>query len=557
MGSRQQITDGNETRGGSLVLLLHAHLPYCRKPKHPVSLEENWFFEALTECYLQLVRVLDRLERDGITPCLTLSLSPTLICLLGDQSLLDQYRRRLALAEKIAERDAQSGEFQEAAARQARFFAETRHTWEERCGGDPLGVFREYAETGRIELATTAATHAFLPAYQARPHIVESQIRVGIDCFEKTFEHRPGFFWLPECGYFPGIETMLEAAGVRAFGLESHAITRARPAPERGVRSPLRCPNGLVGFGRDEAISRLVWSAAEGYPGHPDYREFHRDRIHELPESILGEWLRETGVRLPAGLKYWRVTGPEQEKALYDARAAAARAREHAEHFLEVVRRADRDDGGNPDDGIRFAPFDAELFGHWWFEGPLWLEELFRALSRQNELVPVTATEAVAGCHRPAEGCPAPSSWGDRGDNSHWINRETDWIYPILFEADHRLRKLLQRHGGAPGNSPEGRALRQACRTFLLAQASDWPFMIRAGTAADLAVRHMEGLLGRLRRLLADLEDGRIDRKFLSECEATDRAFPELKVDHFTPARHAGSGSPEKSASIQPRRQTL
>ncbi len=536
MRNKEEHAELDGPRNASLVLLLHAHLPYCRRPDHPGSLEENWFFEALTESYLPFVRMLDRLQSDGVAARLTLSLSPTLLCLLRDEHLLKRYRDRLAAVEKIARREARTGDFKDAAGWQASFFEETLRTWDGRCGGDLLAVLREYADAGRIELATTAATHAFLPAFQGRPDIVETQVRVGLDMFEDIFGFLPSFFWLPECGYFPGLETPLKAAGIRAFGLEHHGITRARPPSETGVHAPLRCPNGVVALARDREISRRVWSAREGYPGHPHYREFHRDRIHELPESALGEWMVESGVRLPSGLKYWRVSEPGREKAFYDPKAASKQAEEHAEHFLNELRKVARAHGSATPAPLWFAPFDAELFGHWWFEGPIWLESLFRAMATQDTVVAVSASEAAARYVRCPQGIPAPSSWGNRGDYSQWINRETDWIYPVLFDSHSRLMKLIEhRADGAATGSPYDRALRQTARTLLLAQASDWPFMMTTGTAADLANNQMERLFSRLERLCADLENGTIDSSFLCECEALDGAFPGLRLDRFTP----------------------
>jgi len=529
-----------------LAILLHAHLPDGRRPDQPASLEETWFFEALTESYLPLVRMLDRLAADRIPARFTLSLSPTLIGMLADAALRERYRRRLAATAELAARDVQAsaGRQREVADWHARFFRETGELFDDRCRGDVLRVLAEFHRAGLIELATTAATHAFLPAHQAHPPTVRAQVGVGLDTFAGVFGFRPAFFWLPECGYYPGLEALLGACGVRVFGLESHGVTQAEPPPPAGVRAPVRCPGGQLALGRDSEISRRVWSATEGYPGHPAYREFHRDRIHSLEAARVTGWPGDGAHRLPAGLKYWRVTGPGLDKDWYDAPAAAARARLDAQDFVTRLAAAPETAG------VWFAPFDAELFGHWWFEGPVWLEEVFRVLARESTVAPVTATAAADG-GAAATAVPAASSWGQAGDNSYWVNRETAWLYPQLHAAARRLEALLVKWGGdAPvagsgrnatmasrplgeGRDLEGRALRQAARTLLLAQASDWAFLIRAGTAADAAVAGVSGLLERFAGLCAGLETGAVDATALRRCEQTDLAFPDLDLKWF------------------------
>jgi 1,4-alpha-glucan branching enzyme len=512
-----------------LVVLLHAHLPDCRRPENPASLEETWFFEALTESYLPLVRLLDRLAHDGIAARLTLSLSPTLLCMLGDPALRERYRQRLAATEQLAERDAHAsgGGQGEVAAWHARFFREMGELFETRCRGDVLRVLGEFQAAGLVELATTAATHAFLPAHQAHPPTVRAQVGVGLDTFAGVFGSRPAFFWLPECGYYPGFEAVGGACGIRGFGLESHGVTQAHPPPPRGVRAPLRCPGGVLALGRDGEISRRVWSATEGYPGHPDYREFHRDRIHTMDETMIAAWPGGAAHRLPAGLKYWRVTGPQEEKAWYDPAAAAACARTHARDFVSRLAAAPEETG------IWFAPFDAELFGHWWFEGPLWLEEVFRQLAGEKTVAPETATAAAEGWTAPPAARPAASSWGQAGDYSYWVNRDTAWLYPQLHAAARRLEILVTRWGNSPAVSREGRALRQAARTLLLTQASDWPFLIKAGTAGEAALERVTGLLARLAGLCAALEAGTVEEAALRRCELTDLAFPHLDLRWF------------------------
>ncbi len=506
----------------TFVLLLHAHLPDCRRPDHPASLEEAWFFEALAECHLPLIAALDRLVADRVPVRITLSLSPTLLGMLRDRELLARARARFAATEALARRDAARLEWsaREVALWHADFFARARRDLDERCGGDPAAVYAEFSRAGVLEPATTAATHAFLPAHQDEPAIARAQLGVGLDAFAAVFGKRPEFVWLPECGFHPGLDEVLAGLGVRAFAVESHAITQALPAPPRGVRTPVRCPSGVAALGRDPGLSRLVWSAREGYPGHADYREFHHDRIHELPEAEVAAWLEGPAHRLPSGLKYRRVDRGDAPKRLYDPERAAAQAREHARDFVGRLR-------GDATGGIRFVPFDAELFGHWWFEGPLWIEALFRELATCGGVAASTVSGAIARAGTLPEAMPAASTWGRDGDNAFWVGPETAWLYPQLARAWDRLRRSIRDRPG------EVRALRQAARTLLLAQASDWPFLISAGAAAEAGEGRLRDLLGRLDGLLDGLERGDLDPGELARCEALDPAFPDLDLAWF------------------------
>ena len=187
------------------------------------------------------------------------------------------------------------------------------------------------------------------------------------------------------------------------------------------------------------------------------------------------------------------------------------------------------------ENGIWFAPFDAELFGHWWFEGPQWLEHVFRFLAADpaGRVRPETVTRAVMGWETPHEARPAASSWGEAGDYSFWVNHDTAWIYPQLFDAAQRFDALLARYGVAPEGTLAGRALRQAARTLLLAQASDWPFLVKAGTAAEVSTAWIEGLLSRFSSLCDGLERDDIDEAKLRACERADAAFSHINLDRF------------------------
>ncbi|WP_437945943.1 1,4-alpha-glucan branching protein domain-containing protein [Sorangium sp. So ce296] len=497
---------------GYVALVLHAHLPYVRHPEHARSLEERWLFEALWECYLPLLGVLDRLAADRVVAPLTLSVSPPLLAMLRDELLLrrfeDHLRRITALAARVEARFAGSG-FAAAAAFYRARLAGAASAWAA-LGGDVPGALLRHAAAGRVELLTTAATHAYLPGLLPTPASIRAQIRLGRRAFAAlTGAPEPRGFWLPECAYAPGIDADLAAAGVRFTVLDAHALALAAPAPSAGASVPVRSPAGVACFGRDRDSAREVWSRDAGYPGHPVYREFYRDVGLDLPERELDGEIGPGGARLMTGLKLHRVTGPGPDKAPYDPARASAQARADAAAF--VARReaalasihgapwAGAPGRGAPAPPILVAPYDAELFGHFWLEGPEFLEHALRGLAASDRAVPI-ALGAYLERHPPAEVvAPAASTWGEGGFGAYWTGPSAARLWRHAHHAERAVLGALSRRRGA-GGLP-GRALDQAIRELLLLQSSDWAFMMSAGDMVPYAEARTRAHAARARRL--------------------------------------------------------
>jgi 1,4-alpha-glucan branching enzyme len=345
------------------------------------------------------------------------------------------------------------------------------------------------SQSGRLELLGGAATHAVLPLLLEQPASLRAQVELGCQAHERRFGVRPTGFWLPECAWSPALEPVLHEAGVRRVVLETQALTRARPTPPAAVFTPVVTPSGLVAFGRDQESSRQVWSKVEGYPGDPWYRDFYRDVGYDLDYEYIRPYLNPFGERGAVGVKYYRITGAGDTKLPYDPGMARVRAAEHAANFLfnrekQAEWVAGSMDGVAP---LLLAPYDAELFGHWWYEGPIWLEEVFRqAALRPQGVVLTTPSRYLESAAHVQVASPSFSSWGDGGYSSFWLNGTNDWIYPHLHEMAWRMEELAR-------DFPEPtalvrRALNQAARELLLGQSSDWAFSMTTGAHAEYAV---------------------------------------------------------------------
>jgi 1,4-alpha-glucan branching enzyme len=534
------------TRPGFLILLLHAHLPFVRHPEHERFLEESWLYEAITECYLPLLLVLEGWERDGLSARLTWTLSPTLCAMLLDPLLCGRYRKRLEglilLAEKEVIRNHWNAPERAVAQMYLDRFQGLLKTWDSH-GGNLVKAFRRLQDAGVIEIITCAATHAVLPLLATHSSAIRAQVRVACDHYAHCFGCAPRGIWLPECAYVPEVEPALREAGLRWFVLESHGVLHANPRPVHGLFAPIWTPSGQAVFGRDIDSAQQVWSRHGGYPGDYRYRDFYRDIGYDLDFDYVQPWLPSPEHRGFTGIKYHAITGPGPEKTIYDRAAALAVVHEHAAHFLgaraahmrqlaPLMKRAP----------VMTAPYDAELFGHWWFEGPEFIDQLGRQASQRTEApAMMTPSQYLAdhATHQTAR--PEASSWGEEGYWRVWLNAENAWIYPRLLKAQESMIGLARHGARLEKNEASGKrlassvgkngiqeALRLAANELLLAQASDWPFQIRAGASAGYARQRLLTHLGRFDAIEAQIRAGRIDSAQLATWSSEDAVFPDV-----------------------------
>jgi len=526
---------------GYLCLVLHAHLPYVRHPEEEYFLEENWLYEAITETYIPLISVLENLINDGVHFRITMSLTPTLISMLQDPLLQNRYIRHIdkliELAQKEMERTGYQAEYHGLALMYFRKFVEAREIFVERYKKDIVSAFKKFQEMGYLEILTSCATHAYLPTLMINPSDVKAQIQIGIDHYTKTFGRAPKGFWLPECGYYPGVDEILKEAGIRYFFLDSHGVLNADPLPRYGVYAPIYCPSGVAAFGRDWESSKQVWSSKEGYPGDPDYREYYRDIGYELDYEYVRPYIHPLGMRVNTGLKYWRITGNTEYKQPYVPEWAREKAAIHAGNFMfnrekqveHLTYHMDR----KP---IIVSPYDAELFGHWWFEGPMWLDFLARKICYDQEIIKmVTPSEYLEEYPTNQVALPSLSSWGYKGYSEVWIEGGNDWIYRHIHKAGERMKELANRFSLfiSKKQSIYKRGLNQAARELLMAQASDWPFIMKTGTMVLYAHKEIHLHINRFTRLFNDVVNHAIDNDWLSEIESRDNIFRDMDCGKY------------------------
>ena len=552
------------------VLALHSHLPYVlHHGRWPHG--SDWLCEAAIDTYLPLLGTLRGLAADGVSSPVTIGFTPVLANQLAAPAFAAEleayFDQRLKACDEAA------GTF---AGTQDEHLLPLTGYWRDRLerlralfrsvNGDLVAAFRALEEAGHIEIIGGAATHGFLPLL-GRDESVRLQLLLGRAEHQRLFGRAPAGCWLPECAYRargawaplpggptakerPGTEEFVAEAGFRYFFTDAHLAAAGTPLsaydeipmgaerfdlhgrPQRGtpfvgpiehspyqayrLRSRRGGPAAVAALVRDPVASAQVWSRHEGYPGDGSYLEFHK-------------------IRWPGGLKLWRVTGNGidlGEKQAYDPAAARGRAADHATHFVHLLRRIALTESQRVgDDGetgaVVVSPFDTELFGHWWFEGPDFLGEVYRRFVEVSEVRPTTATRHL-GDRTPATTLQlGAGSWGANGDYSMWLNDETVWTWQRLWPLENAFWDAAPAALAVPAARP---ILAQAARELLLAQASDWQFIISTGEVADYATRRFTLHCEDAERLLAMLGRGDLESgtALAEQLRQRDDVFPDV-----------------------------
>ena len=294
--------------------------------------------------------------------------------MIADKLLQSRYieyaERLLELGKKELNRTKNQPEFNRLAEMYCEMHKSNLEDFNELYRQNILTGFRSLEDSGHLVLITTAATHAFLPLFQEYPQVVNAQVELAITSHISHFRKKPKGFWLPECGFYPGLENILAAYDIDYFFTASHSLILADEKVERGVFAPVNCDHNISAFARDYGLSQAVWSEDDGYPVDRVYREFYRDIGFDLDIDYLQPFLHEPEVRSFTGFKYWAITSKSDNKAVYDPNLAEKRVKEHASNFIYMIKRKTQSLSNLLDRPPFFSiPFDAELFGHWWFEG--------------------------------------------------------------------------------------------------------------------------------------------------------------------------------------------
>jgi 1,4-alpha-glucan branching enzyme len=537
---------------GSLLIVLHSHLPFGLGHD---PMEEHWLYEAAVETYLPLLDMAARLGRAEILPGFAVSFTPVLLDQLADPRFKRGFKNYLATHARVAEEERLiRGRRKESGLARLQqmwrdYYSNALSYFSDTLREDIPGAFRRAAGDGAFELMTSAATHGYLPLIGLDEN-VRAQIELAIATHQRHFGASPRGFWLPECGFRPaghwrppvhhgklgdhdrrGVDDFIREAGIDYFFADQPQLKMSPPdyqgnSPLRlyreGRLDDMRRPLGV--YTRDFTLSRLVWQSDAGYPGDFLYLDFHK-------KTESGKF------------RLWRITDAQaglDRKDEYDPVRAFNQVGSHASHFLTAVREALKYHyRATGERGVVVAAFDAELFGHWWFEGIAWLEQVVRLAA--HEPLTIETPARYFDRNPPSRHVELrESSWGLNNDHSVWTREDGKWVWWDIYEAETTMQHLGYLLDGSELSPALAQVLRQAMRELLILEASDWTFMINNWSTRDHAERRahshfddfsrMAEMAG---RMAAGAQLNPEERNYVRETCARDAVFPELDLNLF------------------------
>lgn len=431
------------------MLVLHAHMPYVTGTS-----VEYWLHEAVLHSYLPLLEMLERCLREEISVRITLNISPILLNQLTRSDFVENFLGYVCRREQNLSMRVLSPEVSEILQADLQKLRRLKALFLNEWNRDIVGRFKKFADLGFVNVTTSSATHAYLPLWEADIESVYRQIAVGKAMSSSYFGDLDGF-WSPECGIFPDLPSILKKFGFSYFFADPAAVNTERifqPFTDRGVYY----------FVRDIDAGMKIWDSDEGYPGHPLYRDFHSDFSTD-PESC-GRIAERAGFSVRA------VTNKNSNsKNVYCPIAAHKQAEIDAQDFYSYVACKFKKLSGN----CCAIFFDAELFGHWWHEGVDFLYYLCRALSGQSFVKPAFPKEILQKADF-VPFSPMYSSWGLNHDAGSWLNAKTYFLWEKIYNTSPKTCGM---------------------RNLLLAQASDWMFLITHNSFMEFSENQILRLL--------------------------------------------------------------
>lgn len=514
---------------GYWIPVLHSHLPFVKHPKHDYFLEEHWLFEAITECYIPLLKNLKRLESEGIDFRLTTSVTPPLAEMLDDDNLMDKYSkyldRLIELGHKEVQRTKDDDVYRDVAKFYLDLFESTKEFFDGFLKRNVLNGYRYFNDIGKLEVITCGATHGFLPLLSVNKKAVEVQIQVAVKSHKKHFRKAPRGIWLPECAYYDGLDEILKENGIEFFFVDTHALIYGEPTANYGVFAPSYTPKAVAAFARDGQSAKQVWSSKEGYPGDSSYRDFYRDIGYDLDYDYIKDYIDPDGTRVFTGFKYHKVTGESDYKEVYRAEDAKYTTISHAKDFhFKRAKQFEHLSQNMDRTPMVVSPYDAELFGHWWFEGPEFLYNLFKEIDEHKIFKAVTPAEYLNMYPKNQVVNPSPSSWGDKGYYDVWLNEGNAWIYRHLHAMADDMCELAKKYQDHVGYESV-RVLNQMARELLLAQSSDWAFLMTTKTAVEYSENRTKEHIHNFYKLKEMLDQKMINTYILDEVEEKNSIF--------------------------------
>jgi 1,4-alpha-glucan branching enzyme len=520
----------------AISMILEAHLPFVREYHKEDDLsqagEEGRFFEAVSETFLPLLEVLNRLENDHVPFRLALAISPILCHMLNDEHLQKKYLaytdKQIEFGRQELERTSGTGDFNKLAQIYYNQIVDKRIIYTERYEKNLLKAFDFFKRKGKVEILASCATHAFLPFISHNHESLQAQMEIPVSGYRRHFGSCPQGFWLPNLGWTSALEPYFRAYNFTYTIMDSHGILFGKPSPDKGCFFPSKTPNGTFILARDFYAVKEI----EKIAGDELYRNNDRDVGYELPPEIVNSFLSEEGERHRTGYKYWAKAGAQN--TIYNPQAAGDRVVEHARAFLEnTIARLEEAAEYMNEVPVSVYAHNADNFGRLWHEGPQFIESIFRMAAGYRDLQFVCPSEYIFKQNLSSLQVVSPefSSGGVNGYAETWLDVSNDWIYRHLARSMERMTELAERFPDDTGLKE--RALNQAAREILLAQSSDWPALLHRQDSTEYARGQAENALRNFTTIYEALGSNYISTEWLTTLERRHNIFSNINYRVF------------------------
>jgi len=500
----------------------------------------NAFFDAVSDSYIPLLQMFERLENDGVNFKVGLVLPPILCNMLENPEIQELYlqylEKRIALGKKEVNRSKNDPAAQELVKENLEKYIQLKKSFSSKYQKNLINQFAEYQKKGLIEILATCASDIFIPHYADLPEALSAQIEIGLQAYKRSFGDIPEGFFLPEFGYTPGIEKLIKAYGYTYTILHSRSVLLSQNIPSDGIFYPTRSENGLIIYSADSSIKDLIYGE-EAYSTASCYRNENRDIGFELDLKKLSPVLEQNAARYSTGYKYWKKDFSEEAAFSYNPKEAAQQAEKDAENFisnrLAFLEHAS-EFAKNEDFVISVCCLDDNYLRSQWYEYLNWLENVLRQAD-ESKLETVLLGSLVTKSYTLEKIEASYSSGAGQGYGENLLSSKNCWMMRYVRKATERMIDLAERFPNDTGLKT--RLLNIGSVELLLAQSSSLAKMIEDDDCADYANRRFRLSINAFTSVFDSLGSNTVSTEWLTTLESLDNVFPWINYRVFCKKR--------------------
>lgn len=523
----------------NLVLILKSSCEFIRHTEDECKKNAkvlNQFFETISNFYIPLLNMFEKLETSNVYCKLGLVFSPVVCALLEDSTIhelyIDWLDKRCELGRKELERCKDNSEILHQVQLQLDKNRDLLFDFQEKYECNLIKKFSEYQQKGFIEILATCGTDVYLPHYMDMKEIVSAQIETGLQAYRRYFGAVPEGFWIPEMGYYPGLEGLIRAYGYSYTVLDSRSVILSETCPTNGIFYPSRTLNSLVVFTSNFKVDEFLYGE-KGIVHNPVYRNVNRDIGFDLESEDLASVFENGDVRLSTGYKYWSKATSNQPDVIYNEFNAANCVENDAKSFLkDACDLLDQASCLVKEEYVTLVnTIDVEKMMQVWDEGVDWVEQIIRNASSYS-LNMATCDEMLENQYSLEKIKPCYSSSAGAGYGENFLSNKNSWMIRYIRKACERMIDLADRFPTDTGLKT--RLLNIGAKELLLAQSSGLAKMIDNDDSPDFAQRRFKDSIIAFTMVFDALGSNTVSTEWLTKLESKESIFPWMNYRIFS-----------------------